>query len=62
MHHLKMVHTVSEDLDGHVIVGTHVFNFSRGQMPLRKTEQISVFKRGRELHLDFHLTSRRSVH
>ena len=61
MHHLKMVYTVSEDPHGHVRVHMHVINFSRGQMPLRKTERIGLFRRGRELHLD-HLTSRGSVH
>ena len=61
VHCLKMVHTVSEDLDGHMIACTHIFNFSRGQMPLRKTEWILLFRRGRELHLDLHLTSRGSV-
>ena len=26
VHHLKMVHTVPKDLDGHVIVYMHVFS------------------------------------
>ena len=54
VHHLKMAHTASEDLDGHMIACTHIFNFPRGWMLFEKTEKIWLFRRGSELHLDLH--------
>ena len=57
-----MAHTVSEDPDGHMIACVYIFNFSRGWMPLRKPRIIWLFRRGRELYLDLHLTSRGSLH
>ena len=54
MHYLKMVHTTSEDLIGHMIACVHIFNFPRGWMLFEKTEKIWLFRRGSELQLDLH--------